>query len=156
MWLHQRMFLMVSTYTEDSTVLLETIGIEFAFYVNRQIGHSHLLTWLLDCFQVCKYNQSQQNRNTSSCAVWVVNMKTALIGNSVLSAVLLWVLHVLAVGLRMSPNSNHSVNADFSYLHTLRLLTLSDLQIHFETKAADDYWNHCGQRWNCSWWAISS
>ena len=35
------------------------------------------------------------------------------------------------------------------------LLTLSHLQTHFDAIAADDFWKHCGQRWNCSSWAIS-
>ena len=34
-------------------------------------------------------------------------------------------------------------------------LTLSYLQTHFYAIAADDFWKHCGQRRNCSWWAIS-
>ena len=34
-------------------------------------------------------------------------------------------------------------------------LTLSHVQTHFDAVAADDFWKHCGQRWICSWWAIS-
>ena len=34
-------------------------------------------------------------------------------------------------------------------------LTLSQRYMHFDTIAADNFWKHCGQRWNCSWWAIS-
>ena len=35
------------------------------------------------------------------------------------------------------------------------VLTLSRLQTHFDAISAGDFWKHCGQRWNCSWWAIS-
>ena len=34
-------------------------------------------------------------------------------------------------------------------------LSLWLLQTHFDAIAADDFWKHCGQRWNCSSWAIS-
>ena len=29
------------------------------------------------------------------------------------------------------------------------------MQTLFDAIAADDFWKQCGQRWNCSWWAIS-
>ena len=32
----------------------------------------------------------------------------------------------------------------------------SYLQTHFDAIAADIFWKHCSQMWNCSWWAISS
>ena len=39
--------------------------------------------------------------------------------------------------------------------HSDCLTTLSYLQTHFDAIAADEFWKHNGQRWNCSWWAIS-
>ena len=44
------------------------------------------------------------------------------------------------------PEGNHS-----AWIH----LTLSHMQTHYEAIAADDFWKHCGQGQNCSWWAIS-
>jgi hypothetical protein len=65
MWQHQRIFLMVSAFAGDNTVLLETIDVEFAFSLNQHNRHIHSLKALLDCFQVRSYNLSQQNRRAS-------------------------------------------------------------------------------------------
>ena len=35
------------------------------------------------------------------------------------------------------------------------MLSLSHRYMLSDTSAADDFWNHCDKRKNCSWWAIS-
>ena len=40
--------------------------------------------------------------------------------------------------------------AMFQLIIILSWLTLSDLQTHFDSKAADDFWKHCSLRWNFS------